>query len=205
MSQTEIDHIGPQPLQRALDRAHHVPARQTLSVPGRYAKFGGEHNSFAPTAALREPGADDRLGFPGGVPGGINVGRIEEVEATVNERVEQAKCCGLINGPAEHIAPKRPRGHHQAGSAELLSTHWCLSLSSLTAIELQDRCVGAEWARSELTLAYQLESRMHANEPHIRTLVKSSHRSTARSPKAWTKDPVSSCPDRRAPNCAPRR
>src|SRR3984957_4473933 len=124
VSLVQIDDVSVQPSERALNRGLKVAARQAPSVRSRHAQLGGDDHLPAPPTSLSEPGADDRLRFPRGVPGGIYIRGIDQVEAALDERVEQTEYCGLIDCPAEDITAERPWRNHQTGSTELLSIHF---------------------------------------------------------------------------------
>ena len=91
--------------------------------------------------------ADDRLRLAAGVarhPARVHVGGVDEVEAGVDERVEQRKRGGLVGGPAEHVAAEGERRDLEAGSAERTKAHevslgWPTGLSACASSRRRGR------------------------------------------------------------------
>ncbi len=162
MRLVEIDPVRAQALQRAVDRLHHVGAGQALALPGHlHAELGGDHHLVATPTALGQPAADHALGFPArvaGDPEGIDVRRVDQVEAMVHEGVEQGEARALVGCPSEHIAPERPGGDLQSRAAQFLSFHcvpilyrrpwrsWLFAQAS-PDVRPNDRTEGDSWAR----------------------------------------------------------
>jgi len=117
----EVDVVGAQPAQRGLDRVEDVPARHAL-VPGLRPHpadaLGGDDEVVA--AAL-QPAAQDLLGAAGGadVPAeGIDVGRVQEVDAGLGGGVEDGPAVRLVALQAEGHGAQAELRDLQAGAAE---------------------------------------------------------------------------------------
>jgi len=54
---------------------------------------------------------------------GIDIGGIDEIEAFIDEGIQNAVRCRLVDGPTEHVAAKTKRNHFEAGSAKLPLLH----------------------------------------------------------------------------------
>ena len=84
----EVDVVGLQPAQAVVARLADVRAPRAGPSFGqslaRVVDLGREHRPLAPTVALREPAADDRLGEP--APVAVDVGGVEEVDAELEAR-----------------------------------------------------------------------------------------------------------------------
>src|SRR6185437_3880561 len=76
--------------------------------------------------AVFQPAADDDLRLAAdmaGRPARIAVGRVDGVEAGVDESVEDSGGGGLVDVPAEHVAAEHQRRDGQAGAAERAEVH----------------------------------------------------------------------------------
>ena len=108
----EIDVVGLKPVQRPLDGLVNVGRGQAdLARPHLHADLGGDHDLGA-VAGFFQPIADDgfRLAaFVAGGPAGIDVGRVDQVEAGRDGGVEQLERHGFVGGPAENVAAERER------------------------------------------------------------------------------------------------
>ena len=113
--------VGLQALQGRLDGRANVAFRQALSIRRHLgADLGGDHELVAIAAGLH-PFADDRFrlaAYMAGHPGGIDIRRVDEVEARIHIGVEHLEGGCLIGGPAEDIAAEAERRNHQVGAAK---------------------------------------------------------------------------------------
>jgi hypothetical protein len=127
MRLVEIDAVGLEALQRILDGLRDVFAREPLLAAGHlHADLGGEHELLAPSAAQRDPVADDGLRFAARIAGRplrIDVGRIHQVEAVPGERVEQPERGRLVHRPAEHVPSEGERRDFDPGAAQGTQLH----------------------------------------------------------------------------------
>ncbi|KAG1274334.1 hypothetical protein G6F64_015154 [Rhizopus arrhizus] len=71
-------------------------------------------------AAAGKPFADQRFGFAALVardPARIDVGGVDEIQARVDQGVQQRVRAGFVDGPAEDVAAEGEWGDLQAGTA----------------------------------------------------------------------------------------
>jgi len=72
-------------------------------------------------ATALEPAAHDGFRFATLVarhPGRVHIGGVDQIEAGIDEGVQQCKRGLLVRTPAKHVAAKRDGGHFEAGTAE---------------------------------------------------------------------------------------
>jgi hypothetical protein len=106
MGQVQVDVLGLQSPQRGFHGADDVPSRESLIVrtrPHGAAHLGGEHDALAVAACLH-PAADDLLGDTSWIalgPVRVDVGRVDEVAAGFDVRVEHGKRDRLVGRPTE--------------------------------------------------------------------------------------------------------
>ena len=77
-------------------------------------------------AALLHPVAEDGFGFPAlmaGRPARIDIGRVDRVEAGIEEGIEHCEGGRLVRGPAEDIAAEDERGDFEAAVSEFAFLH----------------------------------------------------------------------------------
>ncbi|KAG1469333.1 hypothetical protein G6F57_012230 [Rhizopus arrhizus] len=107
--------------QRRFQRTADVGGRQAAGVgPHLHADFGGDQHAVALAGTL-EPFADQRFRFAAGIarhPRRVHVGGVDQVEAGVDEGIEQGEAGLLIGAPAEHVATEGERTYMQAGTAQ---------------------------------------------------------------------------------------
>ena len=116
----EVDPVGAQPLQRALDGAPDVRARPTrhAAVPARvHAELRRQHHAVAPVA---EDLADQRLGRAGAA---VDVGGVEVGDAGVERGVDHGPGPGAVEPAAEVVAAQAHGGHREAGPSEWVLPH----------------------------------------------------------------------------------
>ncbi len=133
MSLVEVDDVGLQPRQRAVHGLHHVATRQSLPFRHRVAELGGDQHLLATAAALGDPVPQHGFGLAARMswrPAGIDVGGVDQVEAMVDEGVQQLEAPRRVGGPAEHIAAERPRGDLKPRPAEFLGLHRSLRIAA---------------------------------------------------------------------------
>jgi hypothetical protein len=98
MRLVEVDVVGLQAAERGFDCLANVLRLQTFAAfPHVHADLGCKDQVIA-TAALREPLADDGLGFAALVsrsPAGIHVGSIDEVQSKIECLIELPTSVGL--------------------------------------------------------------------------------------------------------------
>ncbi|MBP2480371.1 hypothetical protein J3A72_000663 [Stenotrophomonas sp. PvP093] len=119
MGLVQIDHVGLQAAQRILDGRIDV-VRGQAGAFGPLGHLGRQHHLVA-LAAAGKPLADQRLRFAAGIarhPGRIHIGGVDQVEAGVDEGIEQGEAGLLIGAPAEHVATEGERTYMQAGTAQ---------------------------------------------------------------------------------------
>ena len=117
----EVDPVRAEPAQRVLDRAHDPAARAALPVgvvAHRAVELGGQDDVVA--AALQRL-ADDLLGLPAGV----DVGGVDEVDAGVERGVDDADRLVVVRvAPgAEHHRPEAHLADRDAGATEQALFH----------------------------------------------------------------------------------
>src|SRR5262245_49099449 len=104
----EVDVIGCEPPQAFLAGPTDVDGGEPGIVRAAAhpsVDLGGEHDLFAPTSALREPAPDDLLGHPLARLPAVDVGGVEEVEATVDRAIHDREALRLGGlGPEVHRA-----------------------------------------------------------------------------------------------------
>ena len=129
----EVDVIGLQPLQAALNRVHDVPARGAAVIgpwPHVAEHLGGQHHILAGHADVLQGLADPGLGLAER----IDVGGVDEVDATLqglaDDRVDLVlvQPADRLPDPRAGLAAKghRPQadfGHEQACAAKLIVFH----------------------------------------------------------------------------------
>ena len=123
----EVDPVGAQPAQRVLDRAHDPAAGVAAAVrvlAHRVVELGGEHDVVA---AAREGLADDLLGLPGAV----DVGGVDEVDAGVERRVDDPDRLVVVRvAPRpEHHGAEAELADRDAGASQRALLHICSILS----------------------------------------------------------------------------
>src|SRR6185312_2327466 len=94
-------------------------------------------------ATAREPFADDRFrftAFVSGRPRGIDIGGIDEIQARVESRVEDAERIGLVHRPAENIATEHDGGNGKSGLSEWFCTH-----AAVSNLMVHARITAREW------------------------------------------------------------
>jgi hypothetical protein len=122
----QVDVVGAEPPQRRLDRVQDVLARHALVPrlrPHRADAFRRQHE-LVPLAA--QPAADDLLRAAGRVVAAterIDVGGIEEVDATRRCRVQDGVALGLVALQAEGHRAQAQLRNLQAGLAEIGILH----------------------------------------------------------------------------------
>jgi len=119
MRLVEVDRLGLQASQRAFDGGLDRGWRQA-PVPLPLAQLGRQRHPRTLAAAL-EPASQQGFGLTALVaryPVRVRVGGIDQVEAGVDESIQQGEGCRLVGTPAEHVAAQGERGDVQAGSAE---------------------------------------------------------------------------------------
>ena len=117
----EVDGLDLQAAQRVLHRLLDIGGGQVLPALPHVGADLGDDNHLVAAFAVPHPFADDGLGFAAlvsGNPARIGIGRIDRVEAGIDEPVEQVERGLLVGGPAEHVAAKDERGDFEAGLAE---------------------------------------------------------------------------------------
>jgi hypothetical protein len=90
----EVDCLYVQTPERLLDRVDDVVAAQALLAKAHVRADLGRDHYVVMVAALRDPAPDDRLGFTAlvaGDPARVGIRGIDQIEAGIDERVEQAK------------------------------------------------------------------------------------------------------------------
>src|SRR4051794_18703617 len=90
MELIEIDVVGLQPLQAAVQRSADIQCRQLGLVRPLSRLTVGlccQHRSLAPPTALAEPFAYDRFGRPGSEIAAVDICRVKEVNAVLVRRV----------------------------------------------------------------------------------------------------------------------
>ena len=131
----EIDAVGLQAREGILDLLHDLRALQAALAFDGHADFRREHHAIA-LAAPREPFPDDGFGFPAHVarhPCRIAVGGIDEVEAEVDEALEDREGGRLVGGPSEDISAQCERRDVDPGTPERPILHGFRSHASLPA------------------------------------------------------------------------
>ena len=126
MGEVDVDVIGLETPQRIVDGRRDVRRRQPRAR-AELADFRREHDPMA-LAALLEPLADDRLRFAALMPvdpGGIDVRGIDEIQAVIDERIEDRERRALVGGPAEHVAAEDERRDFQFRCADAACLHVC--------------------------------------------------------------------------------
>jgi len=122
----QVDVVGLQPAQRVLHRLPNVGPRQAdPAVAHVLADLGGQHDALA-LAAAPQPLADHRFALAAhvaGHPARVDVGRVHQVEAGVDECVEQRERGRRVRCPAEHVAAEGQRSDLQAAAAERAKLH----------------------------------------------------------------------------------
>src|SRR5215213_489825 len=101
----EVDAVGPQPLQRAVERAPRVRARAArfaAVVAPVHAELCREHHAVAPPA---EQLPDQALA---GAVAAVDVGGVEERHARAERGVDHGARAGAVESPAEVVAAKPP-------------------------------------------------------------------------------------------------
>ncbi len=101
----EVDVVGTQSLQAGFDRLHDVQARQpdvVRALPHPSPYLGGDDDVLAPTG---ERAAQDLLR----VARRVDIGRVEEVDASIERPVNQRVRCGLIE--RSYSLPLRSERH----------------------------------------------------------------------------------------------
>jgi hypothetical protein len=89
------------------------------------ADLGGKHDAIALAAAF-QPAADDRFRFAALVarhPRRVHVGGVDQVEAVVDEGIEQLEAAFFVRAPAEHVAAEGERCDVQGGTTESALVH----------------------------------------------------------------------------------
>jgi hypothetical protein len=115
----EVDVVGLQPAQAGLDGAPHVDAGQAAlvaSVTGRVGDLGGQHPALA---GVFERAADHLLGLAVGV----DVGRVDEVDAGLERVIDDAPRLRLIGRAAEHHGAEAELGDLHAAVTEHAVLH----------------------------------------------------------------------------------
>ena len=118
--EVQVDAVGPEPLQRSVDRRGDPRRRQPLGAAHLGADLRRDQDVVAP-AALAQPRADDRLRFAAAVarhPGRVAVGGVNHPPAAGDERVEDREGRLPIGRPAEHVAAEDQRRGRQPARAE---------------------------------------------------------------------------------------
>src|SRR5690606_21363950 len=116
----EVDAVGLQPPQRGLDVLLGLRAADAFLAFHGHADLGRDEHAVA-LAAAPQPLADDRLRLAAlvpGNPGRVRVRGVDEVEAQVDEAVEDREGGGLVGGPAENVATEGEGRGIEAGAAE---------------------------------------------------------------------------------------
>ena len=99
------------------EQAHFDALNEALE---RVVDLGRNHDPGA-FAGAREPTADHRLRLAAAVtryPARIDVCAIDEIAASIDERIEDRKTGRLVGGPAEHVATQAQRRNSDGRTAE---------------------------------------------------------------------------------------
>jgi hypothetical protein len=130
----EVDIVGAEPAQRLVGCAQDVGFAETLLARRHLRADLGGNDHVGSLAAPLQPVADDGLRFPAMMarrPFGIDVGGVDEIEARVDEAVEQPEAHLLVRRPAEHVAAEAERRDEQFRFSESALLHSRTSLLSL--------------------------------------------------------------------------
>jgi hypothetical protein len=107
----QVDGLDAEAAQRRVERLLQVPPRQAEvvgPVAHREPALGGEHDAVPYVGGpRREPAADDLLG----PAAAVDVGRVDEVAAGLDERVELRVRARLVGLRAERHRAQRQRRH----------------------------------------------------------------------------------------------
>ena len=126
----EIDVIEAEAAQAGVNLVHDVHAREAHAIGLRthaHAHFGSDHQIFARQPELRERFPDDLLGLAFG----IDIGRIDEIDAGVERGLDLRLGFGHPETPDDFPASlaavghgaQTDLGHEQAGAAQQTITH----------------------------------------------------------------------------------
>jgi hypothetical protein len=103
----EIDVVGAETREARVGRRGDRARGETAEL-GVLAHLGRDHD-IRSVARVRHPSADDRLGLATRIarnPGGVGIGRVDQVSPAGDEGVEHGPRRRLVARPAERVAPE---------------------------------------------------------------------------------------------------
>ncbi len=124
----KVERVDLQTSQRLLHRLHDVVAAQALVPQPHVGADLGRDDHVVVASAPGDPSADDRLGFAAdvsGCPARVRVRRVDQVEAGIDEGVEQPERRRFVDGPAEDVAAECKRRDAIPRAAEWSLLHRC--------------------------------------------------------------------------------
>jgi len=111
----QVYRVGTEPPQARVDAAHQGASRRAMRSGRRREPPLRGDDRIVDASACRRPSPDDALGLAVGV----DIGRVDQRAAGVDERVELTMRVGLVGLDAERHRAEREPGHDRPAAAQV--------------------------------------------------------------------------------------